>query len=117
MRSRPLDLYKRLPLYRCLDDVKIDIVEGEKPDIGQVGQVNRKKLNIPTCDVHEDPDYGKNLSPDFTTPQSYVRHQKKLPGDIDIAIDYVIEPDDEEWMITHPRLSTDKEVLRYLDKD
>ena len=55
----------------------------------------KKKLNIPTCDVIEDPDYENIVSATFVRPQGHLRHVKQLGnGEPDLFLDYVIDQDD-----------------------
>jgi hypothetical protein len=54
----------------------------------------KKKLNIPTCDVTEDPDYETNVSATYDRPQAHVRYKRILANDPDMLVDYIIDEED-----------------------
>lgn len=56
--------------------------------------LNKKKLNIPVCDVLNDSEYGSIISTDFVLPQNYVRHAKKIGDEEDVTIDYNADEQD-----------------------
>lgn len=76
-----------------------------------------RKLNIPICDVLIDNEYEKNVQPNFKLPTSFIRHTKKIGDEPDVTIDYNMEDDDLKWLEGNPRLSNDKDAVKYLTID
>lgn len=61
----------------------------------------KKKLNIPVCDVTEDPEYDTRIKADFQLPATFIRHSRKLVDEIDLSTDYVADVDDEVRCLKH----------------
>ena len=115
MRRRQLDLYRPMTLLKAVDENEEfqEVIDKER-----VGQLNRKKLNIPAPDNYVDADYEKNNKADFALPESYIRSARKLPGEADVSIDYLIEPDDKEWLQSYlKKHSSDKDLQKSFNED
>lgn len=120
-RDRPLDIFKKLTLIRAVEDILEDEVGNSTKlidsDLLAPPAIQKKKLNIPIGDVNIDPEYEINVKANFQIPNSYVRHTKKIGDEGDITIDYILEPEDKEWLAKHPKLSIDKDAQKYITND
>jgi hypothetical protein len=78
---------------------------------------SRKKINLPVTDCADDPNYEKDVPANYQVPSSYVRYVRRVGNEADMSVDYNMDLSDQEWMNTHPVLSTDKDCRRQMDAD
>ena len=75
----------------------------------------KKKLNIPICDVQEDANYELNIKPTYQLSETYIRYSIKLGEENnDIMSIYLVDEDDKKWLNANENLHKNDDVRPYV---
>eukprot|EP00743_Colponemidia_sp_Colp-15_P002064 GILK01002239.1.p1 GENE.GILK01002239.1~~GILK01002239.1.p1 ORF type:complete len:502 (-),score=104.27 GILK01002239.1:267-1772(-) len=111
-RPRPIDINRKLPVVRSVDDLTFEDENGtmhtitnldeaglgEDSYVVQTEQKVTKQKNIPIPDILEVPNYAANYGAKFERPPTYIRYRRKTEEELNAIVEYDLLLDDEEWL-------------------
>ncbi|KAA0147246.1 hypothetical protein FNF29_07507 [Cafeteria roenbergensis] len=109
-RTRPLDIYKRMPILRKQDELPID-AETVDSAVVRIGIVDLPVPEVSAVDTYEEETKGG-----FKPPRPYIRHK---PGTQirSLTCEYEADHDDEAWLKTHAKFGTGNDSATRLSLD
>lgn len=116
--DKKMDCFFRLQIFSNDEKIKEANLSIKPLPKGTATAANaqKKKLNIPVCDVSSDALYAKNVKDNFSLPSTNIYHLRKIGEDgCDISTDYCIDEEDEKWIAARAK-QYDKETAKTFSK-
>jgi enhancer of polycomb-like protein len=63
----------------------------------------KAKLEIPTPNIIDVEDYDKHIPANYQPPVSYVRYSRSTTDELVVALEYVIDAEDEVWLLNNTK--------------